>query len=182
MSRTFSTKSGSLESLNVSCRCGCRPKARQMRETAVCDRPASRAMLRVLQWVAPAGTLSNVLAITASTRASSIERGAPGRGASRRPSRRCSTKRARHLQTVCGVTRWRAATTLLSAPSAQFKTMRARSASACAVLRRSVKASSCSRSVPLNTSPVFGLPRIQASPRDYPTRVTRMMHISSANF
>jgi hypothetical protein len=31
MSRTFSTNSGSLESLKVSLRCGCRPKARQMR-------------------------------------------------------------------------------------------------------------------------------------------------------
>ncbi len=164
MSRTFSTKSGSLESLNVSCRCGCRPKARQMRETAVCDRPASRAMERVLQWVAPAGTLSNVLAITASMRVSSMLRGAPGRGASSRPSSRCSTKRARHFETVCGVTRWRAATTLLSAPAAQAKTIRARSASACAVLRRSVNASSCSRSVSLNISCVLGLPRIEASP------------------
>ena len=33
MSRTFSTKSGSRESLNVSLRCGCRPNARQMRPT-----------------------------------------------------------------------------------------------------------------------------------------------------
>lgn len=32
MSRTFSTKSGSDESLKVSLQCGCRPKARQMRE------------------------------------------------------------------------------------------------------------------------------------------------------
>jgi hypothetical protein len=36
--------------------------------------------------------------------ASSIERGTPGRGSSWRPSSRCATKRARHLQTVCGVT------------------------------------------------------------------------------
>lgn len=38
MSRTFSTNSGSLDSLNVSWRCGCKPKARQMRATAVCTR------------------------------------------------------------------------------------------------------------------------------------------------
>ena len=31
MSRTFSTNSGSVESLNVSCRCGCSPNACQMR-------------------------------------------------------------------------------------------------------------------------------------------------------
>jgi len=38
---------------------------------------------------------SRVLATTASTRASSMVRGAPGRGASTKPSSRCSTKRAR---------------------------------------------------------------------------------------
>jgi hypothetical protein len=36
--------------------------------------------------------------------ASPIRRGAPGRGSSSRPSRRRSTKRLRHLPTVCGVT------------------------------------------------------------------------------
>ena len=51
MSRTFSTNSGSVESLKVSWRCGYNPKARQMRVTAVCDRPISRAMVRVLQCV-----------------------------------------------------------------------------------------------------------------------------------
>ena len=52
MSRTFSTNSGSVESLKVSWRCGYNPKTRQMRVTAVCDRPISRAMVRVLQCVA----------------------------------------------------------------------------------------------------------------------------------
>jgi hypothetical protein len=33
MSRTFSTKAGSLDSLKVSLRCGCKPKARQIRPT-----------------------------------------------------------------------------------------------------------------------------------------------------
>jgi len=62
-----------------------------MRETAVCDNPLSRAIVRVLQCAAPSGTLSSVLAITASTRASSIVLGAPERGASSSPSIRCST-------------------------------------------------------------------------------------------
>jgi hypothetical protein len=88
------------------------PDARQ-RETAVCDKPASRAMVRVLQCVAASGTLSSVLAITASTRASPIVRGAPGRGASSRPSSRCCTNRARHFETVCGATRCWLATILL---------------------------------------------------------------------
>ena len=62
MSRTFSTNSRSLEWLKVC------------------------AIVRVLQCVALAGTLSSVLAITASTRESSIVRGAPVEGASRSPS------------------------------------------------------------------------------------------------
>ena len=45
----FVDKNGSLESLNVSWRCGCRPKARQIRLTAVCDMPIAWAMVRVLQ-------------------------------------------------------------------------------------------------------------------------------------
>ena len=61
------------------------------------------------------------------------------------------------VQTVCCVTRWRAATTLLSRPSAHASTMRARRAKACAVLRRLANAISCSRSVALNTNGVFGL-------------------------
>jgi hypothetical protein len=38
-SRTFSTKNGSADSLNVSIRCGCREKARHTRLTADCDIP-----------------------------------------------------------------------------------------------------------------------------------------------
>ena len=44
MSRTLSTKCGSLESLNVSERCGCKPKAPQMRQIVVCERPLSSAI------------------------------------------------------------------------------------------------------------------------------------------
>ena len=52
MSRTLSMNSGSVESLKVSARWGCRPKARQMRTTAVCDRPLALAIVRLLQCVA----------------------------------------------------------------------------------------------------------------------------------
>src|ERR687883_447164 len=55
MSRTFSTNAGSVESLKVSLRCGCSPKARQTRPTVVAERPAALAMERRLQWVPPAG-------------------------------------------------------------------------------------------------------------------------------
>ena len=52
MSRTLSTKCGSPDSLNVSARCGCRPKAPQMRQIDVCDSPTSFAIDRSDQWVA----------------------------------------------------------------------------------------------------------------------------------
>ena len=41
MSRTLSTNSGSLDSLNVSERCGCRPKAAQIRRIVVWEKPVS---------------------------------------------------------------------------------------------------------------------------------------------
>src|SRR5215213_5911320 len=46
MSRTFATKSGSADSLKVSARWGCRPKARQMRCTVEVDNPLALAMPR----------------------------------------------------------------------------------------------------------------------------------------
>jgi hypothetical protein len=70
--------------------------------------------------------------------------------------------RERHFETVCEVTRCLVATVLLSMPSAQASTMRARKASACAVVRRIVSAVSCSRSASLKTSGAFGLPLIIA--------------------
>src|SRR4051794_8338147 len=58
----------------------------------------------------------SVLAMTASIWASSIVRGAPERGSSRSPSKRCSTKRRRHLPTVPLATRRCAATSRFSKP------------------------------------------------------------------
>ena len=52
MSRTFSTNCGSVDSLNVSVRCGCKQKACQIRWTDDADTPAAFAMPRVLQCVA----------------------------------------------------------------------------------------------------------------------------------
>ena len=48
-SRTFSMKNGSLESLNVSLRCGFSPKARQIRPMVDWDKPVASAIPRVLQ-------------------------------------------------------------------------------------------------------------------------------------
>src|SRR3954470_16063862 len=74
MSRTFSTNCGSVESLNVSVRCGCSENARQMRCTEEADTPDAFAMSRVLHCVAPVGFSSSVLTTMASTRSSPIAR------------------------------------------------------------------------------------------------------------
>ena len=75
------------------------------------DRPDARAIPRERHCVAPAGTLCTVRTIVASIRASSIVRGAPDRGASCKPSIRCSAKRRRHLPAVSTVTPSAAAST-----------------------------------------------------------------------
>src|SRR5262249_55280884 len=63
---------------------------------------------------------------TSSTCASVMDRGAPGRGPSSKPSRRFMRNRSRHLQTVAPVMRSRLATSPLLSPSLQPSTMRAR--------------------------------------------------------
>jgi hypothetical protein len=72
--------SGSLESLTLSTRCGCKPNARHLRLTMVWLNPQSLAIARVLQCVASVGVLSRVRRITRSTCASPTWRDAPGRG------------------------------------------------------------------------------------------------------
>ena len=62
-----STKCGSLESLNVSPRCDCKPKAPQMRQIVVCERPLSLAIKRSDQWVASAGIAVSVRSTTSAT-------------------------------------------------------------------------------------------------------------------
>src|SRR5512132_3249228 len=64
MSRTFSTNSGSVDSLKVSLRCGCSENARQMRCTVEIDTPVALAIERVLQCVAAAGIVSSVVVTT----------------------------------------------------------------------------------------------------------------------
>ena len=130
------------------------------------DRPLALAMPRELQWVPSAGRLSRVRLITASICASPIVRGAPGRGWSRRPPSRCAAKRWHHLRTVAGSTPSRAPTSRGLPVSAQAKTIRARSASPCAVRRRTASASNATRSASSNASACSrGLPMAIASIR-----------------
>src|SRR5262249_15975157 len=66
-SRTFSMNCGSRDSFQLCCRCGCSPKARQIRETELCDIPSSAAKDLVDQCVASFGVVSSVRTITSST-------------------------------------------------------------------------------------------------------------------
>ena len=123
---------GSFDSFHVSWRCGCRPNARQILETAVCDRPTSAARDRVDQCVASFGVVSKVVVITRSTASSAIVRGRPGRGSSSRPSSRSTANRLRHLVTMLREIPRSSAICPFGAPgaSAQANTTRDRNARA----------------------------------------------------
>jgi len=60
MSRTFSISNGSGDSLQVSVRCGCNPKACQIRLMVIRLSPVAFARPRVDQCVSPRGVLSKV--------------------------------------------------------------------------------------------------------------------------
>jgi len=156
---------GSVLSLNVSLRWGARAKARQIRLIELWLKPVAAAIERVLQWVASRGADSSVSAMTRSTSASPIVRGAPGRGSSSSPSRRPARNRRRHLPTVGSVISSAAAMSLFERPSAAARTMRARTASAWAVVGRRVHSVSLACSSTVNVSSPSGRPLGMASSR-----------------
>jgi hypothetical protein len=96
----LSTKYGSVDNLKVSQRWGCRPKARQIRDTDDWDRPVSLAIERVDQCVASFGFDSRVLATRAAACSSVTDLGPPLRGMSPSPAIRYRTNRARHRPTA----------------------------------------------------------------------------------
>jgi len=140
------------------------PKARQIRETADCDMPCDLAIDRVDQCESPpAGACSSVAVITASTCSSLISRGRPGRGSSVSPASLFSRNRDRHFETMSRETPRSAATVLFDPPAAQARTIRDRSASACAVFRRRDHAVSVRRSSSVRLRGTsFGLGTAQA--------------------
>ena len=146
ISRTFSIKSGSDDSLKVSVRWGCSPKARHMRLMVLWLRPERLAIERVLQWVASVGVVSRVMLTTLSTSASAVLRGVPGLGSSSSPSTRRSKNRDLHFPTVGLDTLSSSATAVFVFPSAHPSIIRARWANACAVFGRRAHAPSVSRS------------------------------------
>lgn len=159
ISRVFSTKSGSVDSLNVSLRCGCKPNVFQIRKIADCERPVWAAISRVLQWVAFFGRDVSVFVTTSSTRSSDMRRGGPALGASLNPCKRIARKRSRHLHTVTLDTPTRSATSSFESPLLDCKTMFARSTSCCADLGRRTQRSSSERSSSVTLSSRSGRPR-----------------------
>ncbi len=104
------------------------------------------------------GFQSSVRTITASTCASVIVRGAPGRGSSYKPSIRCARNRWRHLQTVVCDRCSRRATTVLSWRAAHANTMRARRAGPAAVRDRRASDSNRWRSSSVRMTAGLGRP------------------------
>ena len=144
--------SGSFDSFQVSCRCGCKPKARQIRDTADCDNPSSVASDRVDQCVAVGGTVSNVRVITASTCSSVTVRGRPGRGSSSSPSNRSATNRDRHLRALATAIPNSCAIAVFDNPSAAANTIRERTANPFALVVRRDHDTNCERSSADNTT------------------------------
>jgi hypothetical protein len=136
-----------------------------MRPTVVWLKPQRLAIARVLQCVASAGVLSKVSRTTRSICASLTRRGAPGRGSSSNPSSRRSTKRRRHLPTVCLAMLSLYATTVFGLPAADSSTIRERWASACALLGLRAQLSRVSHSSAVRLTDAIGLPvRISVLP------------------
>src|SRR5512142_619884 len=72
-STSFSSNRGSFDSLNVSTRCGCSPRARQTRCTVSRLTPTRAAIVRVDQCVAPGGASCNVTRTISFTVSAGIE-------------------------------------------------------------------------------------------------------------
>src|SRR5947208_8959351 len=120
--------------------------------------PCFPAISRLLQWVLLSGIDSSVWVMTSSTCASLMDRGAPGRGSSKSPSRRPTRKRSRHLHTVAPVTCNFFATTPLLHPSSHLSTCLSRIASAWADFGRRASIASFSFSSGVTFSGLVGRP------------------------
>ena len=71
MSRTFSMKNGSVDSLKYWCRCGCRPNSLNQRCTVLFETPLCEAIARTLQCVRADGLVCRASLMTVATRSSS---------------------------------------------------------------------------------------------------------------
>ena len=159
-STTFSTNSGSVDSLKVSCRCG-------LRSNSLPDPPDGRLATAPMR--AAIDARDQCVALPASAPASPrspprpgpdrIDGGRPGRGLVDQPVQpalhepapaTCPPSRLRHPSF--------AATCLLASPSAHASTIRDRNANACDDFARRAHRTNCARSSSVNTNSAFGRP------------------------
>ena len=138
--RSFSTNSGSVESLKVRARWGFSPCARQIRATWLWWSPAAPAIRRVLQCVPLGGSSSSVRRTTSAV----TVRGRPRRGRSSSPATPLGPYRSSQRLTVreTPTSRRRARA---ERPSAEPRTILARSTRRCGVLRARTQLSSSLR-------------------------------------
>jgi hypothetical protein len=183
MSRTFSTNSGSVESLNVSWRCGCkRERASRCAETAVCASPVAlghgacapvrRPAQHALQRPGNHGIDTGIVNRSWRARARRVQQAIQAMfdepcSPLADHLRRNPLARGRHLVVVP-----------IGAGQHDARALR----QACAVLRRNVRALSSSRSMSVKTSDALGLPLIAASSSTHGTRETTALKNSSMNF
>jgi hypothetical protein len=150
--------SGSVDSLNPSARCGLGlegppdPSDRRLRQTGPFGHLRPRPVRRVLRCRLQ-GRDHDVLDLIGTD-----HRRPTGPVLIGQPVDRCATNRRRHFPTVASEQPNRAATVLLSSPSAHPNTMRERNARACADFLRRDQRTSCSRSSSLNTNAALGRP------------------------
>src|SRR6476661_1156648 len=118
-SMSLSSNFGSLDTLNVSTRWGCKPRSDQIRCTVAGLTPTCLAIVRHDQCVAPGGVVVVVNSTIRAIVSSGIEglRPRPSRIFSS-PANPSSTNRVRHARTVTGVTPTSSAITALATPSA----------------------------------------------------------------
>jgi hypothetical protein len=147
MSRSFSAKAGSLESLKLRHRCGARPCVFQMLWTVETARPQVSAIARAVQCVASCGGGASVRRTTSLTRAASTGAFPGGRVLSRnRPSTRAAMNRSCQRRTVVFAVPVAAMTAFVPKPSAVRRTIRARQTCFCGLLRSATMASRRRRS------------------------------------
>jgi hypothetical protein len=135
---------GPVLSFHVWTRCGLRPKARQILDTADWDMPAALAIDRVDQCVSPSGgSCFKVAVMTFSTCSSVTVRGRPGRGSSLSPSSRPCRNRDRHFATVALDIPRPAAALVTDDPSAQASTSARRTATLSVRIRELAARKNC---------------------------------------
>ena len=167
MSRTFSTNSGSEESVKVSLRCGCRPKARQMRWTVEAHsrspRPSGAATRGWRRAASP--PVTGEWSRRSPHRGSCAARPDGARPGARRGG---AGKRRRHFATVLASAPTSTQIALFSSPAEAARTIRARRASPCPVFCARARDTSSRRSGSVRSMPMAGLPsrRLSNHPRD----------------